>query len=354
MGFPGACYYQKIYTNKVEDVAQFLDEKHGGHYHVYNLCAERSYPPSCFHHRVTRYRVDDFNPPPIEMMREFCEDVDSCLSRDPRNVVAVHCHAGKGRTGTMICAYLLYKRMFNVAERAIEFFESKRLLPGFKAMHPSQMRYVRYFSRLVRERFIYAAKPLMLLAVHFSECPVVNGLLCSPYFRVKQRGGGSSAYKSHVYRPDSRRPLLMELARPVRVAGDVKIEFYDGKGAAKVMLFWTWLNTYFVSSSSSSSVVPAGGGGPSADHWRPLSDRTGARRDGSDPGRRCFVSMLGIGDGGDTAGVGGGGAAGDRCITVSLPKPELDRLGHSTLDNMVRSDFMVKLYFGTLPGGAYH
>ena len=26
----------------------------------------------------------------------------------------------------------------------------------------------------------------------------------------------------------------MELARPVRVAGDVKIEFYDGKGAAKV------------------------------------------------------------------------------------------------------------------------
>jgi len=26
----------------------------------------------------------------------------------------------------------------------------------------------------------------------------------------------------------------MELARPARVAGDVKIEFYDGKGAAKV------------------------------------------------------------------------------------------------------------------------
>ena len=31
----------------------------------------------------------------------------------------------------MICAYLLYKRMFTTAERAIEFFEAKRLLPGY-------------------------------------------------------------------------------------------------------------------------------------------------------------------------------------------------------------------------------
>ena len=58
-------------------------------------CAEKSYPPSFFHHRVSRYRIDDFNPPPIEMMREFCEDVDRWLSRDPRNVIAVHCQAGK-------------------------------------------------------------------------------------------------------------------------------------------------------------------------------------------------------------------------------------------------------------------
>jgi len=34
----------------------------------------------------------------------------------------------------MISAYLLYKRMFNTPERAIEFFESKRLLPGFKVL----------------------------------------------------------------------------------------------------------------------------------------------------------------------------------------------------------------------------
>jgi len=36
----------------------------------------------------------------------------------------------QGRTGTMICAYLLYKRMFNTPERALEFFYSQRMLPG--------------------------------------------------------------------------------------------------------------------------------------------------------------------------------------------------------------------------------
>jgi len=30
----------------------------------------------------------------------------------------------------MISAYLLYKRMFNTAEKAIEFFSSKRVKPG--------------------------------------------------------------------------------------------------------------------------------------------------------------------------------------------------------------------------------
>ena len=36
----------------------------------------------------------------------------------------------QGRTGTMISAYLLYKRMFSTPEQAIEFFHSKRMKPG--------------------------------------------------------------------------------------------------------------------------------------------------------------------------------------------------------------------------------
>jgi len=77
-------------THQMNDIALCM-------YDFTNRCSERSYPARCFHHRVTRYRIDDLNPPPIEMMRIFCEDVDNWLSLDPRNVVAVHCHAGKVR-----------------------------------------------------------------------------------------------------------------------------------------------------------------------------------------------------------------------------------------------------------------
>ena len=57
--------------------------------------------------------------------------------------------------------------------------------------------------------------------------------VAGPYFKVKQRGVRSS-HRSPVYKADSRRRLLMELPRPLLVAGDVKIEFYDRQGPGKV------------------------------------------------------------------------------------------------------------------------
>ena len=46
--------------------------------------------------------------PPLALMHSFCGHVDHFLQQHPQGVAAVHCKAGKGRTGLMICAYLLY------------------------------------------------------------------------------------------------------------------------------------------------------------------------------------------------------------------------------------------------------
>jgi phosphatidylinositol-3,4,5-trisphosphate 3-phosphatase/dual-specificity protein phosphatase PTEN len=45
--------------------------------------------------------------PPL-LRFSFVEDVARWLYDHPQNVAAVHCKAGKGRTGLMIAAYLLW------------------------------------------------------------------------------------------------------------------------------------------------------------------------------------------------------------------------------------------------------
>lgn len=51
------------------------------------------------------------------MINEFCENAEQWLLADGRNIVVVHCKAGKGRTGIMICALLMHM----VAATAVSF-----------------------------------------------------------------------------------------------------------------------------------------------------------------------------------------------------------------------------------------
>ncbi len=39
---------------------------------------------------------------------QFCKSVERYLAADDRNVVGIHCKAGKGRTGLAIAVYLLH------------------------------------------------------------------------------------------------------------------------------------------------------------------------------------------------------------------------------------------------------
>ncbi|WAQ99158.1 TPTE2-like protein [Mya arenaria] len=107
MSFPSSGV-QSMYRNNIREVSRFFETKHKGHYKLYNLC-------------------------------------------NPENVVAIHCKGGKGRTGTMICTWLVECGNFEEAQDSLDYFGDRRtdLDHGstFQGVEtPSQSRYVGYFG----------------------------------------------------------------------------------------------------------------------------------------------------------------------------------------------------------------
>ena len=116
----------KMYRNPIDQVAHFLDLKHGESYHVYNMCSEADYPTHYFHNRVTRVPFDDHGPPTLEQLISFTNIAATYLRQTKDGVVCVHCKGGKGRTGTMIAALLLRKGICDSPEDALNHFARKR------------------------------------------------------------------------------------------------------------------------------------------------------------------------------------------------------------------------------------
>uniref|UniRef100_A0A3Q0RY39 Transmembrane phosphatase with tensin homology n=1 Tax=Amphilophus citrinellus TaxID=61819 RepID=A0A3Q0RY39_AMPCI len=156
MSFPSSGK-QAFYRNPIREVARFLDTKHEGHYKVYNLCSEKGYDPQFFHYRVERVFIDDHNVPSLEDMLKYTAGVREWMSADPQNVIAIHCKGGKGRTGTMVCTWLIDSDQFESAQDSLEYFGERRTDKSqsskFQGVEtPSQSRYVGYYE-IMKNKF---------------------------------------------------------------------------------------------------------------------------------------------------------------------------------------------------------
>lgn len=82
-------------------------------------------PENLYEHKISFYNFGwrDHQTTEISTLIKIVKTMDYVVQKKKK--LAVHCHAGKGRTGLVICAFLLYKNKMNV-EQVIELFKKKR------------------------------------------------------------------------------------------------------------------------------------------------------------------------------------------------------------------------------------
>ncbi|ROW05835.1 hypothetical protein VMCG_05132 [Cytospora schulzeri] len=194
---PSQTYPQRAYRNPLDRLVTFLDAKHGDNWAIWEFRAEGTgYPDEAVYGRVRHYPWPDHHPPPFRLvpmivasMRNWLEGLDDPAAgkiineggeiggpatgreavKDSKNkrVVVVHCKAGKGRSGTATCSYLISQCGWK-AEDALARFTERRMRPKFGAgvSIPSQLRWISYVDRWTRGGKRYIDREIEILEVH--------------------------------------------------------------------------------------------------------------------------------------------------------------------------------------------
>ena len=190
---------------KLAAVGQLLAKRHGGRYMVWNL-SEVEYDASVLDDQVLVYKFPGSPSPPLGLLLKLLLSIESWLKADERNVAVLHCLTGRGRTSTVLAAFLCWtgEAGFSDVNVALEYIARCKRVPVEALTIPSQVRYVSYFANML-DGVRPSQPPLMLKRIIMSEAPkfgkrqAVNAegeedpnaealLGCAPYLQIFKAG----------------------------------------------------------------------------------------------------------------------------------------------------------------------
>ena len=254
MGFPSTAI-EGIYRNNMEDVKRFFSTRHKDSYKVYNLCGEKTYPKDTFY-KQSYYPFPDHEAPPLNLMLPFCQDAKAFLEEDEKNIVAIHCKAGKGRTGTFVCALMIYLNIFKTADEALAYYGIMRVGDGRGVTIPSQIRYVNYFAEILDKKIDLSANPktIIIRKIKLSNAPGFSRVGWSSSLTFSIDNGEKNSYKYYEYikKRETFNLSMGEIefhlgVKGFEANGDVKFTFYNvGMIGSRDKIFKFWIHTQFL------------------------------------------------------------------------------------------------------------
>ena len=226
MSFPSDNFFESMYHNNIDDIAEYLNKNHPNKYFIFNLSG-KLYNAEKFNKSIANYYWPDHKAPPLYDIFLIIYQAFTFLNKDQKNVICVHCLAGKGRTGTICCALLLYAKLCLKSDDANKYFSLKRFKQIDKGVQePSQVRYLRYFDMLLSNKLlinlkIYEIKDVIISGIKIKENEVITYKYETNYYKE------ALAYN---YQTNNKGQIVL---------GDVTINIYrNGK-----LIAWVFFNT---------------------------------------------------------------------------------------------------------------
>ncbi|KYQ93475.1 phosphatase tensin type domain-containing protein [Tieghemostelium lacteum] len=257
MAYPAESSLHKVFRNDINEIYSFFEKYHSQHWRIINVAMEISYSNTRMGGNVYSLGFEDHTPPPFLLLLKIIDTLHEWLVMDPKNVCAVHCKAGKGRTGTIITCYLIYLLKLNCPELfqtsptilgdMLGFFNKMRADNQECVTVPSQKRYCGYYIQFLKNEIDYSKiiQPveLKLLNIEFLGTFNVNINSISIYTNynplikdlpiVLHRNSNSTGFGGYN--------RFESNSREIRLRGDTLIKVYasDSQSCAFRFVFHT-------------------------------------------------------------------------------------------------------------------